>query len=82
MKSTFEISDALVVRTRRFAKARGLTMKATIELGLRKLLDAESEQPEPFRLQRASVGGSGLSDWAKAQTCGELIASSYEGRGE
>ncbi len=82
MKSTIEVSDALMARTRQFAKANGLTMKATIELSLRKLLEAEPVATKPFKLRKASVGGSGLTDWAKGRSMNELIASSYEGRGE
>jgi hypothetical protein len=57
MKTTVEISDALLKAAKRHARARGVTLRTLLEEGLRRVL---REQPAPrFRLRRASFRGDG-----------------------
>jgi hypothetical protein len=79
MKTTIEISDALLRAAKRSARARGLTLRALVEEGLRRVLRDEVAAT-PFRLRRASFKGkgtaAGVRDWDAVR---ELI---YPGRGE
>lgn len=60
MKTTVDISDALLNAAKRNARERGLTLRALIEEGLRRVL-REDATPRPFRLRRASYAGEGRS---------------------
>ncbi len=55
MKTTVEISDALLDRARRRAREVGKPMRALIEEGLRLVLAEESSRPA-FRLEDRSIG--------------------------
>lgn len=58
MKTTIELSDALLTAAKRHARTRGMTLRALIEEGLRRVL-RDAEQQPPFRLRRASFKGVG-----------------------
>jgi len=60
MKTTVEIADPLLAAAKRTAAARGTTVRALIEAGLRRILD-EQDQDLAFRLRDVSFGGEGLS---------------------
>lgn len=79
VKTTVEISDALLDEAKRVASRESSTLRELIEEGLRRSLD-ERRKRKGFRLRRASYRGKGLqpgvsSDWA------ELRQAAYEGRG-
>lgn len=59
MKTTVDISDALLTEARRTARRKGTTLKALIEQGLRTVLDEEADRPA-FALRDVSVTGDGL----------------------
>lgn len=59
MKTTVDISDALLAEARRTARRTSTTLKALIERGLRTVLDEEAARPA-FTLRDASVAGDGL----------------------
>jgi hypothetical protein len=65
MKTTVEISDALLRAAKRKARARGLTLRALIEEGLRRVLRDE-DAAGPFRLRRASFKGEGRAEDIRA----------------
>jgi hypothetical protein len=58
MKTTMELSDALLEAAKRAARTRGTTLRALIEEGLRRVL-RDTERPPAFRLRRASFKGAG-----------------------
>ena len=60
MKTTVEIADPLLAAAKRAAAARGTTVRALIEAGLRRVLD-EADRDAPFRLRDAGFGGDGLA---------------------
>jgi hypothetical protein len=70
MKTTVEISDALLREARRIAAREGVTLRALIERGLHRVV-AEKKSGTPFKLRRASFKGKGLqktmeaAPWAK-----------------
>ena len=80
MKTTIEVSDALLAKARRYARRQGLTLKALIEQGLRKVV-AEPEPARAFKLRRASFRGKGLAPPMQGASWAQLRAAAYEGRG-
>lgn len=59
MKTTVEISDALLREARKFAAREGVTLRELMERGLHRVL-ADMKSETPFKLRRASVKGRGL----------------------
>jgi hypothetical protein len=58
MKTTVEISDAILEKAKRLARKRGTSLRAIVEEGLRLLLSHQARVP-PFRLENRSVQGKG-----------------------
>lgn len=59
MKTTIEISDAILERAKAVAAREGTTLRALVEDGLRQVL--RNRRSAPFQLRDASVGGNGLT---------------------
>lgn len=79
MKTTVEISDALLEAAKRLAAERGTTLRALIEQGLRSVV--ESSDQERFVLRDASVDGEGLHEDVREGGWARVAARAYEGRG-
>ncbi len=80
MKTTVEISDALLVEAKKIAAPEGTTVRTLIEQGLRHAL-AGRAQREHFKLCKASFKGRGLSAGARRASWQQLRELAYEGRG-
>lgn len=80
MKTTVEISDALLDEARKVAAREGTSLRTLIEQGLRQVVSA-SKPKRAFRLRKASFKGRGLSNDAKGLDWRQLRELSYEGRG-
>ncbi|MGQ0651982.1 MAG: type II toxin-antitoxin system VapB family antitoxin [Betaproteobacteria bacterium] len=80
MKTTIDISDAILKEARKLAAREGLTVKALVELGLRRVI-AERKAAAPFRLRKASFKGGGLQPGVRDATWEQLRELAYEGRG-
>ena len=61
MKTTMELPDELLEQVRRVARQEGVTLRALVEEGLQRSLEAR-RQSERRRLDFPSYGGSGLTD--------------------
>jgi len=59
MKTTVEISDALLVEARKTAAREGVTLRSLIEQGLRHAL-SQRKQHGQFRLRKATFKGRGI----------------------
>lgn len=79
MKTTIDIAEPILTRAREVAVADGVTLRALIEEGLRRVL-AERERRGPFRLRRAAFRGQGLQPGVVASRK-RLREFAYEGRG-
>ena len=79
MKITVDIADALLIRAKRHARRRGRSVRALIEEGLRRVLDAE-EPGAPYRLPDLSVGNPRASDPLEALSWRHLRDDIYRGR--
>lgn len=80
MKTTIEIPDALLGEARRLAAREGITVRALVEQGLRRVL-AEKKRAGAFRLRKATFRGQGLQPGVKDASWDHLRELAYEGRG-
>ena len=80
MKTTVEISDALLERARVVAGKENTTMRELIEEGLRRVL-VESEKPRSFKLRKASFKGRGLQAGVEGHSMDAIREEIYRGRG-
>ena len=78
MKTTIEVSDALLEAAKRLAKERGTTLRAVMEEALRAVVETE---PSDFRLRDASVPGEGLHPEVQAGGWERISELAYRGRG-
>ena len=81
MRTTIDVSDALLEAARARARDRGITLRALFEEGLRAVL-AEGDDAGAFVLRDASVDGNGLQAGFRDAGWAEIRAAAYEGRGE
>jgi hypothetical protein len=80
MKTTIEISDALLGAAKRHARDRGTTLRAVVEEGLREILERKATGGA-FRLRDASVDGRGLRPDVREGGWERIAELAYEGRG-
>jgi len=80
MKTTVEISDALLEEARKVAAREGTTVRALIEQGLRHAVSAKKSRAT-FELRKATFKGRGLSADAKGADWPQLRERAYKGRG-
>jgi hypothetical protein len=79
MKTTVEISDALLAAARKLAAKNGTTVRALIEEGLRRVVQARGAKP--FKLRDRSWGSGGLRPEVRGASWEQIRDASYEGRG-
>jgi hypothetical protein len=80
MKTTIELSDALLDEARKVAVREGLTLRAMIERGLHRVI-AESAPARPFKLRDASFRGNGLQAEFRDASWETVRNAIYHGRG-
>jgi hypothetical protein len=76
MKTTVEISDALLKAARQTARRDGTTVRSLVEHGLRLALEERRKTPA-FRLRDASVDGNGLQPGADGLSWEQLRSLAY-----
>ncbi|MBI3042181.1 MAG: DUF2191 domain-containing protein [Betaproteobacteria bacterium] len=81
MKTTVEISDALLEETKKIAAREDVPVRTLIEQGLRQVIAQRKQRRGPFRLRKATFGGRGLTAEARAAGPERLRELAYEGRG-
>lgn len=60
MKTTLEISDALLRDARKIAARESTTLRALVEQGLRQIVTAKKQRRPAFRLRQVTFRGNGL----------------------
>ena len=80
MKTSVEISDAVLEDARKLATREKTTVRALIEEGLRKVI-ADRRQRKRFRLRKATFRGKGLQPGLVNASWERIRELSYEGRG-
>ena len=78
MKTTIEISDALLADAKRVAARDGVTLRALVEQGLRRVLDEQRRGAKPFKLRDCSVKGGGLQPGIDPSMFRELAYERFE----
>jgi Arc/MetJ family transcription regulator len=82
MKTTIEISDALLQAAKRMASERGTTLRMVVETALRRHLEGASDQAQTrLRLRRHSFRGRGLQSGLSESDWSAIRERAYEGRG-
>jgi Arc/MetJ family transcription regulator len=81
MKTTVEISDALLQEAKRTAARGRTTVRALIEEGLRQVLRERLRRQQIFTLRRATFKGDGLQPDVAQGSWERLRDLAYEGRG-
>ena len=81
MKTTIEISDPLLREARKLAEREGVTLRALVERGLRRVVIETKPGGAPFKLRRASFKGKGLQADVRGASWDRLRDLAYEGRG-
>lgn len=80
IKTTVDISDALLEDAKRVAAREGTTLRALVELGLRRVLD-DVDASESFRLRDGSVDGRGMTREFSEGGWEKIRDAIYEGHG-
>lgn len=80
MKTTVELSSALLLQAKALAAAKRTTLRSLIEEGLRQVLQKQNKAP-PFRLRKVSVRGKGLQPELQDGSWEKIRQRLYEGRG-
>ncbi len=80
MKTTIEISDALLEAAKREARARSTTLRALVEEGLRGVLGSDPSM-DAFVLRDAGVDGKGLRPEVRDGGWDRIVEVSYDGHG-
>ena len=80
MKTTIEISDALLEAARKVSRREKTTVRSLVEEGLRKVI-AEREGSRTFKLRKATFKGNGLQPQVAGASWDRIRDLIYEGRG-
>ena len=80
MKTTIDISDAVLMTAKATAAREGTTVRALVEEGLRKVL-AERKGRAGFRLRKVTFRGRGLRPEVREGGWEVLRDLAYEGHG-
>lgn len=81
MKTTVEISDALLDEAKRLATRDGTTLRQLIEDGLRRVLRERKAKRSRFTLRDASFGGRGLTPEFRETSWDKMRDAIYDGHG-
>ena len=79
MKTTLDISDALLLRAKQSARKQGKTLRSLVEEGLRRVL-ASGAQPNRYRLPDLSEGRRDSPDPLEQYSWQDLRELIYEDR--
>ncbi len=82
MKTTIELSDALLLAAKDTAARQGTTLRRVVEAALRGYLDEQTARANRhYALRRHAFGGDGLRAEAAEAGWERIRELSYEGRG-
>lgn len=81
MKTTVELSDAILSEVKAKAREKQVTMRELIEAALRLYLDSENEKKSRYRFKNHSFQGNGVCEGIEEGKWSDIRAVIYEGRG-
>ena len=80
MKTTIDIADDLLLRSKQVSRARGVTLRELLSEGLAYALEKRSDTPLP-RVKAVTFKGKGLSPEFKHSAWNVIRDAAYEGHG-
>ena len=80
MKTTIEVSDALMREAKSLAQVHNTTLRALVEQGLEQVL-RDLREPKPYKMGDCSFRGNGLQPGQELLSWPEIRDMIYEGRG-
>ena len=80
MKTTIELPDALIEQARRVARGEGTTLRALVEEGVQRSLEARRREARR-QLDFPSYGGNGLTDEFQGAPWSRIRDEIYRGHG-
>ena len=81
MKTTIDIADSILSRSKKLAKRRHVTLKELVEFALRQVLENDEAKGAPPELVTLTFKGKGLCDGLAWDDFTAIRDASYEGRG-
>jgi len=81
MRTSIEISDAILKEVEKIKKSENRTMRSIVEEALRSAISRRRQKNPEFRLKRKSFNGKGLHRDFSQDRWGDIRDASYEGRG-
>ena len=81
MKTTVELSDALMFEMKEQARASHSSMRELMETALRLYLDRLKQPRKKFRFQNHSFKGDGVCEGIEEGAWEQIRGKIYEGRG-
>jgi hypothetical protein len=80
VKTTLDIADGLLERAKRHARKTGRPLRAVVEDGLRRVLDAQPAAAKAYEIPDRSVGVAGNRNPLASYSWPELRDEIYGGR--
>ena len=80
MKTTINITDALLEEAKELTRQENTTLRSLIEEGLNRVL-SERKTRKKFKLRKASFKGNGLQPEFEGESWHRIRSAIYEGRG-
>ena len=81
MKTTVELSDALLSELKQRAREQNSSMKELMEAALRFYLDRRQEQKRAFEFRNHPFKGNGVCEGVEEGSWEQIRSTIYEGRG-
>lgn len=81
MKTTVELSDAILTELKQAALEKGATMRELIESALRIYLDHNKTASSQYRFKNHSFKGNGVCEGIEEGAWEKIRGQIYEGRG-
>ncbi len=81
MKTTIEISDALILEAKNLSREEKMTLRSLIEEGLREVI-SKRKKKKKFILRKVTFQGQGLNVEFQNNTWEKIRLEIYRGRGE
>jgi len=80
MKTTIDISDALLREAKKLTAQRQVTLRSIVEQGLREIISRQKPDQQ-FKLRKVSFRGKGLQDEFRGKDWEKIRAAAYKGHG-
>jgi len=81
MKTTIDIADSLLVRSKSLARREHITLRSLIEAGLTKVLDEHGRRRKKFKLRSVRVGSGGFTPEFENGSWDAVRDEIYKGHG-